>query len=131
MIEVNAISTAKNKRLKRLFDIVTAILFLIIFPFLIFFVKNPAGLLRNIFKVLFGIKSWVGYKISERFNDKFLPSIKPGILTPKDGYKALDPLPETSESVNLTYANNYKIYNDILIIYRSYKFLGREEKLND
>ena len=131
LIEVDGISTPKNKRLKRLFDIVTAILFLIIFPFLIFFIKNPIGLLRNIFRVIFGIKSWVGYKMSDHVNDKFFPSIKPGILTPRDGYNAIDPSPETLESVNLTYANNYKIYNDISIIYRSYKFLGREEKLND
>ncbi len=126
-VELNVISTPKNKRIKRLFDIVASILFLIMYPLIFFFEKNPLGFLRNIYRVFSGSRSWVGYSLSEYGKNTFLPSNKPGILKPQEGFNASDYTPETSESINLNYANNYRIYNDISVIVKNFRILGREE----
>ena len=56
VLNVNAISRAKNKRLKRIFDFTVASLLLICSPVIFLFYQRKKTLFANIFKVLSGKK---------------------------------------------------------------------------
>lgn len=127
LIEINAISIPRNKRIKRLFDVVTSVIFFITYPLIFLFVKNPLGFMSNILKVITGTRTWVGYSIKKSGTSKLSPSLKAGILTPGDGYNSSNNNLEGLPSIYLNYANNYRISNDVLIILKNFKFLGRDE----
>src|SRR5690606_29569723 len=65
IMDIDAVSKPKNKRKKRLLDILLSLLFLVSFPITVWGVKNKSGFFANILSVLFGKKSWVGYSHSQ------------------------------------------------------------------
>ncbi|HSH66129.1 MAG TPA: glycosyltransferase, partial [Bacteroidia bacterium] len=84
IIDVNSISKPKNKRNKRLFDILASCILLMLSPILIFFQKHKLQFIVNTLSVLIGLKSWVGYS-TEKYDH--LPKLKPSILNPLSGLK--------------------------------------------
>jgi len=113
-IFINSISQPINKRNKRLLDITIGLFFLLFLPVFIFFVKQKAGFVKNIFAVIFGFKTWVGYAQPQ---SDILPQIKKSVLPISfDANKA--------EELNFLYAKDYKIINDLIFIYKNLKFLG-------
>jgi len=124
VINVNSISKYNNKRNKRLLDLMMSFVFLCIFPVNIFIVKKPFGYFRNIFAVLFATRSWIGYADSK--GDQSLPQIKKGILNPVDGIKYRSVSNEMLDKLNLLYARDYKLSNDLNIILKGYRELGRK-----
>ncbi len=126
VIDINSIAKPENKRSKRLFDIFTSLLMLSMFPILLMFVAQKKGLIKNIFSVLFGLKSWVGYNALQHQDEpvlKPLPVIKKGVLTPADGIKV-----KTNNSninkLNLLYSKDYTVWQDLKIIVVAFKKLG-------
>jgi hypothetical protein len=112
------------RRMKRLVDVLTALLFFITWPLQLVLVKKPIGLLGNAIKVLGGQCTWIGYS-TEMSNYNGLPRIKKGILGTNglpggrhpdadDGLYKLDQL----------YAREYTIYKDLYLIAKGYKWLG-------
>ncbi len=124
-VDINSIGKANNKRNKRFFDFIISILFLGLYPVLLFFVKKPLGFLRNILFVLFGKKSWTGYFFSGTGNTKHLPKIKSGVLTPRDVLGKREVQPETIDRLNALYARDYKIGSEINMIIKGFRNLGR------
>jgi O-antigen biosynthesis protein len=125
VIEINAIIKRANRRNKRLLDVITSLGLLLFYPIAFFLVKNPFGLLRNIFMVLFNIRSWVGYSELSESETHHLPEIKKGILNPFDAFKK-EPVPgEAISRLNLIYARDYRITNDLNIIFKGFRNLGR------
>jgi len=126
VLHFNTLSRLLNKRKKRLFDIILSLLFIPACPIMLFSVRNKPGFIRNIFSVLTGIASWVGYFRSTGGEHPGLPKIRPGILTPADmsrlPYESDDDL---TEQVNLSYAKDYRIRNDLRIIMNNIPLLGR------
>jgi hypothetical protein len=125
VLHFNTLSRLLNKRKKRLFDIVLSLVMLPCIPVLLFMVESPGGLIRNIFGALFGMISWVGYFHSTGGHHPGLPKIKPGVLTPIDGHKHADLNENYIEQVNLSYAKDYHIANDLKIIMNDHRLLGR------
>ncbi len=125
VLHFNTLSRNLNKRKKRLFDVMLAVIILVLSPLLIFWVDEPAGLYRNLFNVLKGGASWVGYYQSTGGNHPGLPKIRPGVLTPHDMHRNKLLGLSSDEQVNLTYAKDYRISNDMRIIICGYKHLGR------
>ncbi len=126
VIDINSIHRPLNIRNKRLLDILLCLSFICLLPFLLLLVKRPGGLLSNIFKVLNGRMSWVGYA-NNGMNSPLLPSIKPGIITPAEALHAeLDQ--ETKARLNSLYAKDYNVYKDLELIRKGWRNLGR---LND
>lgn len=121
VIDVNNVGKPENRRNKRLLDVLVS-LFLILFSWIfIWFQNNKTGFLGNCFRVLFGMYSWVGYGKGLR---KDLPAIRPSVLTPADVLKG----DKTEERVNkalLGYSKDYKVENDLSIIYQNFNSLGR------
>ncbi len=117
IVSLNTVNSPKNKRIKRLFDLSFALLFLIFSPILIFKQKNTAGFFRNVFDVLIGKKSWIGvYTLSKSNQDNKNYNIKKGIFTPLASHIIETLPPSAIEKINLNYIQNYSILNDFTIL---------------
>jgi O-antigen biosynthesis protein len=124
-IDINAITKISNRRNKRLLDLITCIALLLFYPAIIFFVRKPIGLLRNIVLVAFAFRSWVGYSIGQSPETQRLPDIRKGILNPHDAFHSKEMGKDTTSRIDLMYARDYKLTNDITIIFKGFKELGR------
>ncbi len=122
IIDVNSISKPKNKRNKRLIDILLSVCFLILSPILFFVQDNKIGFIKNIFSVLFGLKSWVGYGNQKQ---EHLPKIRSSVLTPVDAIKNISITEDTKNRLNLAYSKDYKIENDLNTVRKCLKKLGK------
>lgn len=125
MIDIDGILKPNNKRAKRLFDFFAALILLISSPLCIWFVRHKASFFTNIFKVLIGFQTWVGYDKSVYNSLEKLPSIKKGILTPKDAFPDKEISSDISARLNLMYAQDYKLKNDFQILLKAFRELGR------
>ena len=114
LMEVNKIEDPKNKRMKRLFDIIGSFLLLVLSPFVIWKYKHKAQWIKNMLNVFAGRKSFVGYQDDTQENRQLLPRIKYGILTPSDLYPEIDK--RLTEKRNLLYARDYSWLYDIKIL---------------
>jgi hypothetical protein len=121
IIDVNSISKPKNKRNKRLFDMLCSFVLLSISPVLIFFQEQKFHFLSNIFLVLLGLKSWVGYG-SEKHSH--LPKLKPSVLCPISSLKEKSISEDMKNRLHLSYSKNYRVENDLMIVWRSMRKLG-------
>ncbi len=121
-MNINTITSNKNLRNKRLFDILAGIILLILSPFLIWFVNNKIKFVKNIFNVLFNRKTIVGYHIDNDDKSYGLPRIKPGVLKVTDSFpKDLD---FDRDKINLIYARDYNVFKDFKILLDYWKKMG-------
>ncbi len=125
IIDINAITKISNRRNKRLLDILVSISLLVFYPVTLFIVKNPFGLLRNIFLVFIASRSLVGYCNLNDSDSQHLPAIRKGILNPSDAFKTKEISHEASSRINIMYARDYKLTNDLTIILKGFRMLGR------
>ena len=126
IMDIVAVSKPKNRRKKRLLDFLLSIVFLLGFPLMFWGVKNKAGFFINIFSVMFGQKSWVGYSLTQNA-DVQLPKLRKGVLGPLDRLKRIKAPAETAKKLNAVYAREYSTRNDLSIISAGYVNLGRME----
>lgn len=123
---MNAISKPTNKRVKRLLDVVLSVLFLGLSPIILWFMKSPIGLFKNITLVLIGRKTWVGYIKDLNADQNFqLPKIANSVLNPLDGLEAGQPDEEGLLKLNMLYAKDYRVANDLNIMFKGFRQLGR------
>lgn len=123
--DVMAIEKADSRVNKRMLDMVSAVALILTLPLNVWFIKNPGGYIRNIFLVLRGKRTWVGY--IHKGNTSFrMPKLRSGILTPQDGVN-LSPLdPKTMLRLDYLYAKDYNIYKDISIMLNGFSKLGQQ-----
>ena len=114
VLNINSITKAK--------DLTLTLLFIVLFPVLLLFEKNKSGYIKNIFEVLFGQKSWIGYdKKGNNLHD--LPIIKNGVLSCSE---SLNNVSESNAArMNIMYAKDYQIFNDILVVAKNLTKLGK------
>jgi O-antigen biosynthesis protein len=124
VIDINTITKIANRRNKRMLDFLFSLSLLAFFPVVMFIVKRPIGLIRNIFSVLLGLKSWVGYS-SRGLSDIHLPEVRKGVLNPEDAFNGKEIPEEANTRLNLIYARDYKLKNDANIILKGFRELGR------
>jgi O-antigen biosynthesis protein len=106
------ITKQSAKRAKRIVDIIASIILFLFSPLLFIITKKKRGYFQNLFQVLIGKKTWVGYND----NHTNLPNLKPNIID----------INNLSESINSTfefelnerYAKNYDYKMDIKTIYK-------------
>ncbi|MCF6366136.1 MAG: glycosyltransferase family 2 protein [Bacteroidales bacterium] len=122
--DVKTIVKPVNVRIKRFSDIFFSIIFLISYPILFLLVENKVNFIKNIFKVLSGKYSWVGYAGNNTSVPKKLPEIKKGILSPVNF-----PIFDEKEilRINMLYARKYNLTDDIYIIYKSFDKIGNKK----
>jgi len=125
LIDFESINKPANRRNKKFFDVISSLTLLAGTPFLVFTVKHPAQALVNIFRVLSGRYSWVGFHPDpEHMN---LPTIKPGILFPSDALGSEDASAETLANLNMMYVKNYSVFTDVMILLRNFRQIGRKD----
>jgi len=122
---INSIGKKENKYKKRILDIGLALLFLLFYPILMVFVQRKAMFLRNIFLVLAGKKTWVAYHPLSEKTSKKIPPLRKGVLFATDRVHIENYEEEIIDKVNAIYAQDYKIRNDLQIIFKAFKHLGR------
>lgn len=120
-LEINSIAKKYNKKKKRLLDVLLSFLFLFSYPLLLFTVKKKAGFFKNIFQVIFGKKTWVSYN-KESLRNTNLPSLKNGVISPSEKGKFS---PEAEARLNVIYAKDYSVYNDLSLILKNFRQLGK------
>lgn len=109
------LSLPYNRRLKRLVDVITAIIFLFTFPVHIIVKPAPIKFLKNCWMVFTGRNTWVGYAIASAAT---LPLLRPGIINAAGRPLELDPvLPAGSlQKLDAWYAENYEPLKDLKLI---------------
>ncbi|MGC9332032.1 MAG: glycosyltransferase [Bacteroidales bacterium] len=124
-LQLNTISTPENKRKKRIVDMAVSLMVIALLPVFMIITKSFWGIIRNAFIVLFGIKSWVGYAYTEQQDDYRIPVIKKGILTTASPYRKNNLENAEKARLNLNYARDYQVQQDLIIIFRSLKRMGQ------
>lgn len=119
-VDVPSINNPVNRRNKRLFDISMSLLLFLVSPVLFIFTENKAGFFANIFRVGSGKLSWVGRDLQY---DKVL-GLKEGVLSPSRIAHGNNIDTSTRERINLLYAKDFKVWNDLKIVMGNIKSLG-------
>ena len=119
VVHINAITNPSNRRRKRIFDFFTALTVLTASPVLIWVFRKKGRFLKNVWLVLSGKKSWVGYAESAK-NQLELPLIKPGILSPADMFDNTESDVSKNNRLNVLYARNYSVLTDAEILMKSW-----------
>ena len=109
-------------RNKRMVDIASALILLLLYPFSFFLFKSPGGFLSNCISVLFGSKTWVAY--AEGVPIQTLPLIKNGPLPPYNILPNYEPSDNVKMQLNLTYAQHYTAITDINLVIKNFRYLG-------
>lgn len=111
-----------NRRLKRLMDVLIALLGLVTFPVQLFIIKKPLSFFNNCFQVLLARKTWIGYAAAE----KNLPRLNKAVIAcngvPVSAGQVLSA--ESLQMLDYWYARDYEVINDLKLIGRIYRRLG-------
>jgi len=116
-MQTNQLSTAANKRNKRILDVLIGLFIIVISPLLTFIYENKTRFIKNMLGVIFGKLSFVGYAKSELI--PILPKTKKGVLTPLHLRKESNLTKDAIASINYEYAQNYTTSNDLTIIFKN------------
>ena len=123
-IDINAVNSKSNKRMKRSFDILICFLLLLFIWIEVFLVKSRIQLLANILSVFSGKISWVGYiPHPEKRSD--LPPIRTGVLHPGMLFPGTTLNNQRIHQLNLLYAKDYTMRNDLELILMNLRKLDR------
>jgi GT2 family glycosyltransferase len=126
VLNLNSISRSINQRRKRFMDVMISLILVAISPLLAFFINNPSGMIKNLFFVLTGKYTLIGYHGKTDEESDNLPYLKKGILSPVDALKNKTHEKGIVEKVNLLYAKDYRILNDLNILLKGLRNLGRK-----
>lgn len=110
-------------RNKRILDVLLSICFIVLYPIMLFVVKNPIKLISNSILVLTGQKTWVGY-VNTNIQDIQLPPIRQGVLPPYNILTGYTPEDNIKTELNNTYAQQYAPGADLSLILNNLKYLG-------
>jgi GT2 family glycosyltransferase len=123
ILDEHAVNSASARRRKRLLDVLLCLFFAITLPIGIWIVSDRRGFLMNLVHVLRGQWSWVGYAPMSDQGLR-LPRIRPGVLDPVT-VLGIRPSPLTVRRVNLSYAKDYRVMDDLRWVISGFSGLGR------
>ena len=123
VIGLNSIDRPLNRRKKRALDIFFSLFLLVFFP-LLFITKSPIQSLINTIKCLLGQYTWVGYSSGK--GSEALPKLRKGVFNPLDPFSKLGFDELTEIQTYILYAKDYRVSNDLSIIYHSFRSIGRK-----
>lgn len=118
------LSEPYQQRMKRITDIFLALSLLLSVPAYWLIFRKSRLFLKQIFQVLGGSKTWVGYSAAA----ENLPPIKTGVLTTTGA--GLEFSKTVKERADRLYAKNYDWWNDIGIVFKQYRQLGQAKAHN-
>ncbi len=124
-IHFNSIQKESSLRSKRLFDMIASFILILTFPFWVGCIKKPFHALSNLAQVLTGIKTLVGYETGSNIDVSSLPKLRKGVLTPAIYRISQENNSEILEKLNIIYARDYKLSNDIDLLRKGFRCLGK------
>ncbi|MCK9206224.1 MAG: glycosyltransferase family 2 protein [Salinivirgaceae bacterium] len=124
-VDFNNLTKPHNLRKKRIFDIAASLFLLVLLPVYLVLVTNRGRWIRNLFSVLFGIKSWVGFYYRSDVNTLNLPHIKKGILSWALVHSGAHSDATKIENLNLLYAKDYRLTNDLWVLLKGFRYIGK------
>lgn len=125
VMDLNRINKPANQRNKRLVDFFISLKLIVLSPFLIWFYDNKTRFYKNMFGVMTGNLSLVGYAKVHHISSLKLPQIKRGILTAAMQFGSARQDEESVSRLNLIYAKNHSLFMDLRIIFRNWRQLGK------
>ncbi len=111
-----SLNTTETRYNKRFSDIIVSLVIIILSPLLFLWVNRKLNFFSNIFNVLRGRKTWVGFS-NTTFNN--LPKMRPGILKTTE-----ETDPDRISLSDADYAKNYSSLKDVIIILKNIRLLG-------
>lgn len=124
-IDINSVAKPENQRNKRMLDVIISFFLILLIPVLMFFVKKPGRMIRNLFSIFCGAKTFVTYSLIESADTSLLPKIKKGVFSPITHINKSEISTSIVERLNIMYAKDYKIMQDLNIIIKSWRKLGK------
>lgn len=124
LVDVNAITKRTNLRQKRWLDIVVLMILVMSLPIILWFYRRKFQLMNNLGRVLTGSISWVGY-IPDEDQKANLPGLKPGVLNQGIMFQTPPPANQIRQ-LNILYAKDYRIWNDLELIVKNWKKLDNK-----
>lgn len=118
------LSKFSQLRNKRILDAGLSVIFLILWPLLLFVVKNGLQFWVNCILVLTGRNTWVGYTTT----NNQLPAIRTGILPPYFIAEDYEPSETVASQLDSIYAQQYTAGADLTLILKNFKYLGINSK---
>ena len=115
-IDLQTIASPLNQRNKRLFDATAAVMLMVLSPIIFWFQERKHTFFKDIFNVLIGKRSWVGFACLGRTSSD-LPKVRDGIFSPADLSRTTRKL--NPQRLNLRYAKNYSVRTDLSILLRN------------
>jgi GT2 family glycosyltransferase len=112
-------------RQKRLLDVVLCLGMLALFPLLIFIVKGIGSFIANWMQVLIGRKTWVGYWAKSPEAIKGLPKLRSAVVPQAAQYSGSEISETDVRKLNYLYAKHYSISDDLGIVIRNIRMLGK------
>ena len=85
--------------------------------------QAKTNFLKNIFRVVFNQKTWVGY-LPTKNEIQHLPPLKSSVLSPKDGLSVKIENEATLGRLNFLYAKDYSTNRDLEIVWMGWRKLG-------
>lgn len=119
---LRSINIAAIKRNKRLVDISVSCICLLCLPITLLVVDEKLGLLKNIFKVVRGEKSWVG--LDKRGTSEDFPKLKSGVIHPLINVILGSEKKELSVAENVAYLKTHSVFSDLRLIMSHFQLLG-------
>lgn len=129
LIGSNAILRPVNQRNKRIMDIFFSVIFFFISPILLLIVRDKKGFFQNLWRILKGKISFVGFSSLFGEMDPELRT-KRGILSPSDLYEEETLDEHIIEKMNFDYGREYSLIKDLEIIFKNIRKLGRQKSLS-
>ena len=123
ILDLNMLVNDENRRKKRLFDVILSFFLILFSPLLIYFTEKKSNWLQNLFSILIGRKSFIGFSLESAITDVRLPKIKDGILYPSDAFEFVDK--SLQDKLNLLYARDYSMRKDFSIVWKAWRNLDR------
>lgn len=117
-----ALAGQSNQQNKRLFDVLSALTMLGLLPLMLVLVRKKGGYLKNLFQVLAGKKTWVGYVPHKDSGN--LPSIRPGVIGPSGTMDFAD-ISVDPDVINFRYARDFSVNGDLQIMLSHLSELGQ------
>lgn len=126
-MNINNLNRPEHLRSKRFIDFVSSMLMLTFSFVLIWIFKNKRMWFKNVWDVLLSRKTWVGFlPTSGEFVDPLLPRLKTGVLHPVAESQTVSK--EVKDKINLIYARDYSVLQDIQIIFRCFLSLDKNQE---
>ena len=119
--ELRTIADPLNRRNKRLFDVISSILLIVLSPILLPFQQHKRSYFAHCWQVLSGKKSWVGVSTAQTHREQCVSATRNGIFAPEDALsrRSSSLSPELKQRLHLRYLRNYKLTTDLQILYKN------------